>query len=220
MKFYKRDPARALEGMRELTLEQIGLYNLLIDLLYCRDGIVPDDDVMVPKLLNIDPRAWRRLKTQLMAAGKVRCTFDGRLTANGVDEVRHLAEIQSTSARHQVNVRWENYRKMKENNGSLIQRCNTPIDIDRKKEREQAVDNVDNSELNPESSNQAEPSKVAETSKEPIQEPIAAPEPIPKSSPPTRMPTTPISAEDQAILNAALAYSDELVATAKAKGWI
>jgi hypothetical protein len=31
------------------------------------------------------------------------------------------------SARHSVNVRWENFRKAKENNGPLIQERNTPI---------------------------------------------------------------------------------------------
>src|SRR5215469_15857876 len=111
MKFYRRDPHLALEGMAELTLEQIGAYNLIIDLLYARDGIVFDDDAKIAHMLHRDVRTWRRLKHELMAAGKMRVTLDGRLTANGVDRTRLQAEVRSTSAKHQANVRWENYRK-------------------------------------------------------------------------------------------------------------
>jgi uncharacterized protein YdaU (DUF1376 family) len=127
MKYYSRDPDAAFAGMAGMNLEQIGAYNLIIDLLYSRDGLVPDDDDEISRILHIDPRVWKRVKGELLAMGKIRTTIDGMLDANGVANRRLLAEVRSTSARHAVNVRWTNYRKAKENNEAVIQARNTSI---------------------------------------------------------------------------------------------
>jgi uncharacterized protein YdaU (DUF1376 family) len=71
MQWYKRDCDAALVGMAELTLEECGAYNRLLDLLYSRNGNVPDDDVMVATMMRVDVRTWRRLKARLIAHGKV-----------------------------------------------------------------------------------------------------------------------------------------------------
>ena len=156
MKFYKRDPHTALEGMSELTLEQVGAYNLLIDLLYARDGLVPDDDKLVARLLHRDPRTWRTMKRDLMAAGKIQVTASGLLTANGVDHTRSQAnlksEITARSARH----RWEIYRLSKQFNGRPMQtQCvgnttktktkNSELPSPKEHAKPLAVDNGDNS---------------------------------------------------------------------------
>jgi len=146
MKFYRHDPDAFLAGTAELNFEQRGAYISLIDLLYSRDGIVPNDDGIVARMLQTDPRIWRRLKTELMAAAKVRITNDGRLTANRVDQERLHAEVRSTSARHSVNVRWENYRNAKTINGEAIQARNTPITKIDKKESSCPVNSGDNSD--------------------------------------------------------------------------
>jgi uncharacterized protein YdaU (DUF1376 family) len=98
VRYYRRYPDRALAGMTELTLEQIGAYNLILDLLYQRDGVVRDDDRMVAHAISIDLRLYRRVKTELVAAGKVR-NRDGFLSANGVDVVLAQAQLKSSSAR-------------------------------------------------------------------------------------------------------------------------
>jgi uncharacterized protein YdaU (DUF1376 family) len=116
MKFYWRDPDAAFAGMAGLTLEQIGAYNLVIDLLYARDGVVPDDDDELARALHLDPRQWRRVKRELMTAGKIRTTRDGMLDANGVASRLLLAKVRSTSAKHAADVRWTNHRKAKEIN--------------------------------------------------------------------------------------------------------
>jgi len=113
MKFYARFPANALEGMSELTLEQVGAYNLLIDLLYARDGIVPDDDVAVAHMIYRDPRTWRVMKKQLMAAGKVRVTNEGLLTANGVEAGLSRANLRSEISRRAATQRWDRFRLAK-----------------------------------------------------------------------------------------------------------
>jgi uncharacterized protein YdaU (DUF1376 family) len=117
MKYYPRDPDAALAGMAELNFEQRGAYNSLLDLLYSRDGMVPDDDRFIARCLQCDPRQWRRLKRELMTAAKVRVTVDGLLTANGVDERRCSATSRSTRVQHAARAKWENFRKAKKNNG-------------------------------------------------------------------------------------------------------
>jgi uncharacterized protein YdaU (DUF1376 family) len=118
MKWYYHEPDAALSGMAELNLEQRGAYITIINLLYSRDGMVPDDDVAVARMMRIHWRSWRALKKQLIAAGKVRVTTDGLLTANRVPETLMNASRMSQDQRRRVSKRWQDYKKAKEINGS------------------------------------------------------------------------------------------------------
>src|SRR5215469_1903200 len=124
MRFYKREPDNFAGGVGELTLEQIGAYTLLIDLLYARDGLVPNDDVKVARMLHLDIRLWRRMRRELMAAGKIHLTNDGLLTANGVGcrlrSARDLSEVARKSATH----RWDLWRLAKKNNDPAMRERN------------------------------------------------------------------------------------------------
>lgn len=71
LKWYKRDPEDALTGMMGLTLEERGAYNTVLDLIYLRDGNLPDDDRFVSGWLGVDVRVWRRIKGRLMNMGKL-----------------------------------------------------------------------------------------------------------------------------------------------------
>jgi hypothetical protein len=157
VKFYKRDPDRALAGMSELNPGQRGIYNSIIDLLYARDGIVPcitvDDDYRIAKNISVAAQTWRTYKRQLMALGKIRITTDGRLDANGVTECRNSAETHSETQRKRVSIRWQNYKLRKQFNDRAIRASNT-IDRDSKSSeipspiehaKPLAVDNGDNS---------------------------------------------------------------------------
>src|SRR6516225_4925500 len=108
MKFYKRDPDRALAGMSELNPGQRGIYNSIIDLLYARDGMVPcvsaADDYHIAKNISVNARTWRTFKKQLMALGKIRVTNDGLLDANGVAERRFDAQTTSVSQAKRVSI--------------------------------------------------------------------------------------------------------------------
>ena len=53
MKFYYHRPDAAIAGMAELSLEQRGAYYSILDVLYSRDGIVPDDDRLVARMINV-----------------------------------------------------------------------------------------------------------------------------------------------------------------------
>lgn len=71
IKWYKRDPEAALRGMQTLSLELRGAYNTVLDLIYSRDGNLPDDDRFIAGFLGVDVRVWKRLKGSLIDAGKL-----------------------------------------------------------------------------------------------------------------------------------------------------
>jgi uncharacterized protein YdaU (DUF1376 family) len=115
MKWYKRDPDAFIAGTAELTLEEIGAYSFLLDLLYSRDGAVPDDDAFVSRNMRINPRTWRAIRERLIAKGKIWRTEDGNLTAKRVEytlnEARNFSEKQSNRAR----TRWQQSEKPNDN---------------------------------------------------------------------------------------------------------
>jgi uncharacterized protein YdaU (DUF1376 family) len=71
LKWYKRDPVAALEGMAELSLEECGAYNRILDLMYAREGNVPDNDIAIARVLKCDPRKWRKIRATLIRLGKL-----------------------------------------------------------------------------------------------------------------------------------------------------
>lgn len=86
IKWYKRDPERALKGMFGLNLEERGAYNTVLDLIYLRDGNLPDDDRFIAGYLGVDVRVWRRIKTRLIGLDKL-FVKDGLLRDEVADAV-------------------------------------------------------------------------------------------------------------------------------------
>src|SRR5262245_58200962 len=71
LRWYKRDPRAALAGMMELTLEERGAYNTVLDLIYTHDGAIEDNAPVIAGWLRVDPRIWRRLRKRLLSTGKI-----------------------------------------------------------------------------------------------------------------------------------------------------
>jgi uncharacterized protein YdaU (DUF1376 family) len=71
IRWYKRDPDAALNGMAVLTLEERGAYNTVLDLIYSRDGKVDDDDRFIAGWCRVDVRVWRRIRGRLIELGKL-----------------------------------------------------------------------------------------------------------------------------------------------------
>ena len=89
MKWYPHDPCAFLEGVINLNAEERGFYITLIDLLYARDGKNVTDE-LVSKAMGCRPQVWRRVKAQLIAAGKIR-ELNGSLNANRVETTLQTA---------------------------------------------------------------------------------------------------------------------------------
>jgi uncharacterized protein YdaU (DUF1376 family) len=71
IRWYKRDPSAALTGMPNLTLEECGAYNIILDLIYDRGGAIDDDDRFIAGWLRVHVRVWRRLRRRLIELDKI-----------------------------------------------------------------------------------------------------------------------------------------------------
>lgn len=57
--------------MRELTPEERGVYNGILDLIYATGNKLPDDSRFVAGQLQLDGRLYRRVRARLLALGKL-----------------------------------------------------------------------------------------------------------------------------------------------------
>jgi len=99
IRWYKRDPDAALAGMAVLTLEECGAYNLILDMIYSREGNLPDDDRSVARWLRCDVRVWRRIRKRLIDLGKL--YVHGGMLHNGRSDkeiyaTQHLLYLRAT----------------------------------------------------------------------------------------------------------------------------
>lgn len=98
IKWYKRDPDQALKGMFGLSLEERGAYNTVLDLIYLRDGKLPDDDRFISGYMSVDVRVWRRIKKRLMDLDKL-SVKDGLIHDDVADQVVDEALARVVAAR-------------------------------------------------------------------------------------------------------------------------
>jgi hypothetical protein len=108
--WYKRDPNAALNGMRGLSHDAKSAYNTIIDLLYARDGDLPDSERLLCIHIECRPQWWRRVRAELIAAGKIWVLPDGKLMANRVETTLKLVQNFSETQRKRAGLRWEKVR--------------------------------------------------------------------------------------------------------------
>ena len=112
IKWYKRDPHAALEGMMGLTLEERGAYNTVLDLMYAHDGRLPNNDREIASWLRVDIRRWRRIRKRLIEKEKL-YIYASELHNRKVDEVCENALRRVALASEAANKRWADYNKIK-----------------------------------------------------------------------------------------------------------
>lgn len=117
--WYKRYGADFVHGTLGLTLEEKGAYSLCLDLIYDRQGPIPDDDRWLSGVCGVSVRKWRALRNRLIEVGKL------VVREGGLSNVRAEKEIENAlkTSRKRVEsgakggrVRAENERISKENN--------------------------------------------------------------------------------------------------------
>lgn len=69
--FHKRFHGDFLMGTRQLTLEEKGAYNDLLDMMYDRGGPIPDEPRWIAGFLNCSTRKWLPIRDSLIASGKI-----------------------------------------------------------------------------------------------------------------------------------------------------
>lgn len=131
-----------MAGMLGLTMEERGAYNTLIDLLYARDGDVPNDDYFMARAQQCRPHRWRRVRDSLIAKGKVHITPDGKLmTKRVLNEISNTVQFQFNQ-KSRAKKRWKTMRVV--NSGNAI--TTTTIKESSFPEESQSIDpSVDNS---------------------------------------------------------------------------
>jgi uncharacterized protein YdaU (DUF1376 family) len=77
--YYKRFPRDFLEGTIGLSFEVKGAYAIVLDLIYMRDGRLPDDARYIAGQLGCSVRKWTAILSELVTAGKLHVT-DGVIT--------------------------------------------------------------------------------------------------------------------------------------------
>ena len=115
MDWYRRFHFKALEGQRELTLQERGAYNTIIDLLYSRDGDLPDDDQLLIRLMGCHHNEWRAVKQRLLLKGKIWVT-DGKLMGKRVVSELSYRSNFSVAQSNRASKRWVETEKHNENN--------------------------------------------------------------------------------------------------------
>lgn len=98
--FYKRYPGDFLMATRGLTLEEVGAYSTLIDMMNDRGGPVPDEPRYIAGFLNVSVRKWGVIRQALLDAGKL--TIRGEYLSNARFE-RDNAQVAEN---HEKLVTW------------------------------------------------------------------------------------------------------------------
>lgn len=96
--YYKRFPRDFMEGTIGLSFEEKGAYGLVLDLIYMRDGRLPDDPRYIAGHLGCSVRKWNTIRAALIQAGKL-VVRDGVISNSRADylteETRKYQEQQA-----------------------------------------------------------------------------------------------------------------------------
>ena len=118
--WYKRYGADFVHGSLGLTLEEKGAYSLCLDLIYDRQGPIPDDARWLAGVCGVSVRKWTSLRAALLKAGKL--TAENGFISNSRAE-KEIENALKTSRKHVENgakgggKRAENEAAAKENKG-------------------------------------------------------------------------------------------------------
>lgn len=95
--WYPRNPQDFFDGTRDLTAEQRGFYNDIVDLIYIYGGALRMSDRVIAGLLVCHTQKWTHVKAVLIEKKKLFLTPEGWLHNERADEV--LASRQAASDR-------------------------------------------------------------------------------------------------------------------------
>lgn len=89
--WYKRNPTKYLMATRDLTCEERGAYNDILELLYERDRRVADDSRFLAGFMGLSVRRWNQIRQSLLDAGKLK-ELNGYLTNDEFEAQRLQSE--------------------------------------------------------------------------------------------------------------------------------
>ena len=95
LKWHKRNHHFMLADVADLTPEEGGVYNQVLDLLYIHEGAIEDDERANAKLMRLDVRKWRRIRDRLLDRKKLYRngpTLRSTIADRGVEEGQRSLE--------------------------------------------------------------------------------------------------------------------------------
>ena len=142
MPWFKFSPKDWIEGTRDLTPEQRGIYVDCLCIMYRTERPLPLCDKRTAHRLEISVRLWRSVKAALLRAGKLKETDAGYINDRVISELgSRLAQsrVKSESAASRERKKREKFESSNENNATRPQTVQSHcIDIRGKKEEEES----------------------------------------------------------------------------------
>jgi uncharacterized protein YdaU (DUF1376 family) len=103
LKWYKRWTDAALVGMSDLSLEERGAYNTILDLIYNLANRLYNDDREIAEYMHCDMRTWKTIKPKLIAKGKLYISKDNRI-CNGRADIETGKTLRKDQPRSGVEI--------------------------------------------------------------------------------------------------------------------
>lgn len=95
--YYKKFPRDFLEGTIGMSLEEKGAYAIVLDLIYMRNGSLPDDPQYIAGQLGCSVRKWNSIKNKLVEMGEL-CVQGGFMEPKMVSVFEKLSGRKSLSS--------------------------------------------------------------------------------------------------------------------------
>ncbi len=105
--YYPRFPRDFIEGTIGLPFEVKAAYGLVLDMIYLKNGKLPDDPRYIAGLLNVSVRKWNSLRKSLLAAEKLFVSDGLLMNYRAIIEVEKLGKLQDNNAEKAAK-RWKN----------------------------------------------------------------------------------------------------------------
>jgi len=92
--WYPRYPQDFLMGTMGMSLELRGAYSILLDMMYDRQGPIPDEARYIAGMLNISVRKWSSIRSDLIETGKIFVDKNGFISnSRAVFEIENALKI-------------------------------------------------------------------------------------------------------------------------------
>lgn len=119
--WYPRYPQDFLMGTMGMSLELRGAYSILLDMMYDRQGPIPDEARYIAGMLNISVRKWTSIRADLIETGKIFVDENGFISnSRAVFEIENALKISRKRAENGAkggNKSAEKKAELNKNNG-------------------------------------------------------------------------------------------------------
>jgi len=105
LRWHKRDHNLMLADVSDLSSEEAGIYNQVLDHIYRNGASIPDNDRLIANWVREDRRIWNRVRQRLIERGKLyingpnlRSPIADRGVEEGLKRIRDAAQAGMKSA--------------------------------------------------------------------------------------------------------------------------